>query len=137
MPTIQRILETGLYVEDLERSVEFYRDALGLEVVGASPRLAAIHGGAATVLLLMVRGAMTEGGESPGGWLPPHDAEGRQHVAFAIAAADLPSWELRLRDGGVPIESRVRWERGGTSLYFRDPDGHLLELATPGVWSVY
>ena len=25
----------------------------------------------------------------------------------------------------------------GNSVYFRDPDGHLLELATPGLWWVY
>ncbi len=137
MATIDRILETGLYVEDLDRSVAFYRDVLGLEVLGTSPRLVAVHGGAATVLLLMLRGAMTAGAESEGGWLPPHDAEGRQHFAFAVSAAELPVWERQLSDRGVRVESRVRWQRGGTSLYFRDPDGHLLELATPGVWSVY
>jgi len=27
--------------------------------------------------------------------------------------------------------------RGGHSIYFRDPDGHLLELATPGLWAIY
>ncbi|MDF2970539.1 MAG: glyoxalase, partial [Microvirga sp.] len=37
----------------------------------------------------------------------------------------------------IPIESRVTWPRGGTSLYFRDPDGHVLELATPGLWATY
>jgi catechol 2,3-dioxygenase-like lactoylglutathione lyase family enzyme len=58
-------------------------------------------------------------------------------MAFSIEAADLDAWEQRLRDHGIAIESRVRWQRGGTSLYFRDPDGHLLELLTPGVWPIY
>jgi len=33
------------------------------------------------------------------------------------------------------VESRVRAERGATCLYLRDPDGHLVELATPGLWA--
>ena len=37
----------------------------------------------------------------------------------------------------VEIEGRTDWPRGGHSIYFRDPDGHLLELATPGLWTVY
>jgi catechol 2,3-dioxygenase-like lactoylglutathione lyase family enzyme len=37
----------------------------------------------------------------------------------------------------VSIEGEMKWPRGGTSLYFRDPDGHLVELATPGLWSIY
>jgi hypothetical protein len=45
MPTIDRILETGICVEDVDRSVAFCRGVLGLEVVAESPRLAAIHGG--------------------------------------------------------------------------------------------
>ena len=40
-------------------------------------------------------------------------------------------------DGIIEIESRVTWPGGGTSLYFRDPEGHLLELLTPGVWQIY
>ena len=38
---------------------------------------------------------------------------------------------------GVAIEGATNWSRGGRSIYFRDPDGHLLELATPGLWTVY
>ena len=34
-------------------------------------------------------------------------------------------------------KARTSWSRGGRSIYFRDPDGHLLELATPGLWAVY
>jgi catechol 2,3-dioxygenase-like lactoylglutathione lyase family enzyme len=37
----------------------------------------------------------------------------------------------------VAIESRMEWPRGGKSIYFRDPDGHLLEVLTPGVWAIY
>jgi catechol 2,3-dioxygenase-like lactoylglutathione lyase family enzyme len=37
-------------------------------------------------------------------------------------------------DFGIAIEGRTNWRRGGISIYFRDPDGHLLELATPGLW---
>ena len=73
----------------------------------------------------------------PGGTIPPHDGHGPLHVAFAVAAADLPAWEQRLAAHKVAIEGRTDWPRGGQSIYFRDPDGHLLELATPGLWATY
>ena len=66
-----------------------------------------------------------------------HDGHGPLHIAFAVAADALPQWEQRLRDEGVAIEGRTDWSRGGHSIYFRDPDGHLLELATPGLWTIY
>ncbi len=59
------------------------------------------------------------------------------HVAFAISASDLASWEERLGAKGIPVESKVHWKRGGYSLYFRDPDQNMLELITPGLWSSY
>ena len=46
-------------------------------------------------------------------------------------------WEAQLADAGVAIEGRTKWPRGGESIYFRDPDGHLVELATPGLWPGY
>ena len=137
MPPIAHLLETAVYVEDMERATAFYRDVLGLRVLDASPRLVAMDAGASTLLLLFRRGATLDGAAIPGGWIPPHDGEGPAHVAFAVDGADLLSWEARLADHGVAIESRVRWNRGGQSIYFRDPDGHSVELVTPGTWATY
>ena len=55
----------------------------------------------------------------------------------AIAAEDVESWRGRLESEGVAVESVVTWPRGAKSLYFRDPDGNLAELITPGFWSIY
>jgi len=137
MPVISHILETALYVVDLDGVAAFYRDILGLRVLDASSRLVSLAAGQATVLLLFRRGATVSGLATSSGWIPPHDGQGPVHLAFAIAADDLAAWELRLHEHGVAIESRVRWARGGQSLYFRDPAGHSVELATPGTWAVY
>ena len=137
MPVITRILETALYVDDLDAVVAFYRDVLGLRVLEASPRLVAMDAGQATVLLLFGRGATDSGLDTSGGWIPPHDGQGPVHLAFAIATEALGAWAMRLQERGVVIESRVRWDRGGESIYFRDPAGHSVELATPGTWAVY
>ena len=137
MPVIARVLETALYVDDLARAVGFYRDVLGLRALAEGPRLAAMDAGAQTVLLLFLRGATASGADMPAGWIPPHDGAGPIHVAFAISASELSAWEERLTRHGVAIESRIDWEEGGRSIYFRDPDGHSVELATPGVWPTY
>ena len=52
-------------------------------------------------------------------------------------AAGLAALEARLAARGVAIESRIRWSAGGESLYCRDPDGHSVEFATPGLWPSY
>jgi catechol 2,3-dioxygenase-like lactoylglutathione lyase family enzyme len=137
VPGITRILETALYVDDLDLVVAFYRDVLGLRVLDASARLVSMDAGEATVLLVFQRGATVSGLHAPGGWIPPHDGHGPVHLAFAIAAETLAAWERRLDELGVAIESRVAWTRGGHSIYFRDPAGHSVELATPGTWAVY
>ncbi len=137
MPTIQRLLETALYCDDLDRAVSFYRDVLGFSILVSSPRLTALDAGGSTVLLLFKKGASAKGIDLEGDWIPPHDGDGPVHVAFAIATDQLEEWERRLAEAGVAVESRIRWERGGRSLYFRDPDGHSVELATPGVWETY
>jgi catechol 2,3-dioxygenase-like lactoylglutathione lyase family enzyme len=130
-PPIAGLLEAAVYVDDLERAVAFYRSVLGFPVIFEDSRLVALAVPGPAVLLLCRRGA------SAGLAVSAHDAAGAQHLAFAIAASTLPSWEHRLADHGLSIEDRRHWPRGGVSLYFRDPDGHLLELATPGVWGNY
>lgn len=137
MPAINRILETALYFDDLDAGVAFYRDVLGLRMLTASPRLVVFDAGQATVLLLFRRGATADGLKSGEDWIPPHDGHGPAHLAFAVATETLADWEAHLAKLGVGIESRIRWDRGGQSIYFRDPAAHSVELATPGVWSVY
>jgi len=64
-------------------------------------------------------------------------ADDSSELAFSIAADELAAWEERLAAADIAIEGRTKWPRGGKSVYFRDPDGHLLELATPGLWPGY
>ena len=73
----------------------------------------------------------------PGGVIPAHDGSGTQHLCLAIPVASCADWERHLLEHDVVIESRVIQSHGGTSLYFRDPDGHSLEVATPGLWPTY
>jgi catechol 2,3-dioxygenase-like lactoylglutathione lyase family enzyme len=136
MPTLNAVLETALYVDDLARAQEFY-EALGLNPLRADRRMCAFDVGGRSVLLLFQRGASAQTTTVPGGTIPPHDGQGPLHIAFAISADELPAWEEKLETSGIAIEGRTTWQRGGTSLYFRDPDGHLLELATPGLWQTY
>jgi len=137
MPAVQRVVETALYVDDMQRAVAFYRDVLGLRPMGVGERLTPIDAGGASVLLLFRRGATAQGLTFPGGSIPPHDGAGPLHVAFGVEVAEIDAWEQRLTSAGVAIESRVGWDRGGRSLYFRDPDGHSVELVTPGTWETY
>ncbi len=104
---------------------------------GGDTRFRAYGVGGRSVLLLFKRGASNCVTQLPFGKLGPHDGSGPLHFAFAILAEDLGTWEKTLDAKGIEIESRVRWPRGGTSIYFRDPDNNLLELATPGVWPIY
>lgn len=136
MPKLDRVIETALYVDDLGRAAAFYADVLDLPSLHVDERLRAFAVGG-SVLLLFRRGASLETINLPGGTIPPHDGSGPLHVAFAVAADELAGWEKRLRDRGIPVEGRTEWPRGGRSIYFRDPDGHLLELATPGLWRIY
>jgi catechol 2,3-dioxygenase-like lactoylglutathione lyase family enzyme len=131
MPKLDRVLETSLYVEDPQRSAEFYHRILGFETILVSERLIAMSVEGRQVLLLFRKGGSVQ---LP---LTPHDGNGQLHLAFAIPATELDAWEKRLADNHLPIAEKRLWERGGTSLYFRDPDGHLLELAAPGVWTIY
>ena len=137
MPKLSGVIETALYVDDLDRARAFYQDVLGLAAMTSDARFVAFDVGGRNVLLLFHRGSTLEPVHLPGGTIPPHDGNGPLHVAFAITADELPAWEKRLGEHNVAIEGRTDWPRGGKSIYFRDPDRHLLELVTPGVWTIY
>ena len=134
---LERVIETCLYVDDLDRAARFYERVLELGLLTSDARFRAYDVGGKSVLLLFRRGATLETVRMPGGTIPPHDGHGPLHIAFAVSADELAQWEARLNERSIEIEGRTDWSRGGKSIYFRDPDGHLLELATPGLWATY
>lgn len=136
-PRIDGLLETALYVADLDRAAAFYESVLGLPVMLRSPRLVALDAGRQGVLLLFLAGATSADVADAGGTIPGHEGAGRLHMAFAVPAGDLDAWRARLAEAGVALSGEMIWTRGGTSLYFSDPDGHVIELATPGLWPNY
>lgn len=130
-PKSEGILESSLYVSDVAASARFYEQLFGFRRVSEfGERGCAMQAGDRQVLLLFKKGGSLTI-ESP------HDGDGELHLAFAIPASELTIWEAWLAQNRIPIEEKRTWDLGGQSLYFRDPDRHLLELATPGVWSVY
>jgi catechol 2,3-dioxygenase-like lactoylglutathione lyase family enzyme len=131
------IKETCLDVADLARAACFYRELFGFERIEGDDRFCALSVAGQHVLLLFLRGATPRPVRTPGGMIPPHGTSGVSHIGFAVSKETLPQWETRLREQRVAIESSVTWPLGGTSLYFYDPDGHLIELLTPGTWPIY
>ena len=137
MPKLDGVLETALYTDDMDRARAFYEGVLELKSIFGDSRLTAYGVAPRSVLLIFKRGSATQTVTMPGGTIPGHDGSGPLHVAFAIGKDELAQWETHLAARGVTIEGTTSWSRGGRSIYFRDPDGHLLELATPGLWAIY
>lgn len=131
------LLETALYVNDMDRSVRFFEGVMELRAMLRTERLTAFDAGNSGVLLVFARGLSSEDIPSPSGVVPGHDGSGRLHMAFAIPHDSYDDWARHLALHAVAVYSEVRWPRGGRSLYFHDPDGHVLELATPGLWENY
>ncbi|HET8611202.1 MAG TPA: VOC family protein [Sphingomonas sp.] len=137
MPRIAGLLETALYVDDMARSTRFFREVMGLAPMLESEKLTAFDAGRQGVLLVFAREGSIEDSHTPGGIIPGHHGSGPLHMAFAIAAEEYEPWRDHLRAAGVKERGEMHWERGGRSFYFEDPDGHILELATPGIWPNY
>lgn len=136
-PDLDRVLETALYVDDVARAADFYRRVFEFDVLFISKRAGGMSVAGKQVLLLFRKGGSTEPIITERGTIPPHDGSGNLHMAFAVPTSALSAWEERLRANGVSIEARYEWPRGGSSIYFRDPDGHLIEFVTPGCWEIY
>ena len=130
-PKAEGILESSLYVADVARSAQFYEKIFGFRVISDfGERGCALGAGVHQVLLLFRKGGSRT-------IQSPHDGDGELHLAFAIRAEELAGWEAWLAENGIEVEEKRTWELGGQSVYFRDPDRHLIEIATPGVWSIY
>lgn len=60
----------------------------------------------------------------------PKMEKGHLHLTFGVYKSEFTDWDSLLRKMNISIESSLEWPEGGRSIYFRDPDGHLLELKT-------
>jgi catechol 2,3-dioxygenase-like lactoylglutathione lyase family enzyme len=131
IPKSEGVLETSLYVNDVVGSARFYEKIFGFRTISDfGERGCALQAGNRQVLLLFKKGASRS-------IQSPHDGDGELHVAFAIPTSELSTWETWLAENRITVEEKRTWELGGVSVYFRDPDHHLIEIATPGVWSIY
>jgi catechol 2,3-dioxygenase-like lactoylglutathione lyase family enzyme len=129
---IKAVVETAIYVDDLQATDTFYGTILGLRVIGKERgRHVFFQVGEASVLLAFLAEATLKGNQ-----LPPHGATGPGHFALGIEADAFDAWRKLLQGHGVTIEKEVEWPKGGKSLYFRDPAGNSVELVTPGVWGL-
>ena len=139
--TVNGIVEAALYVKDVRASAAFYCALFEFEEEVVNDLIAVLRVPGRQALILFPRSIAQAPVITPplaiDGTIPPHGGSGRMHVAFSIRPEDLDPWKSRLAEHGVKIESIVRWKRGGTSLFFRDPDQHLIELLSPGLWTFY
>lgn len=129
MRPIDRVLETILYVDDLNAAENFYHGILGLEVYSRRQDLFVFFKCGEGMVLLFEPHAAAAGRS-----VPAHGAHGSGHACFAVAEAELDGWKNHLAAHDIPIEQNVTWPNGAKSFYFRDPAGNSLELATPKIW---
>ena len=134
-PPIQGIAETVLYADDLDELRDFYADMLGLKCTMGSENLYVFEAGTCQTLLLFQRGWCDHDRKHPGGVIPGHRGDGPAHMAFHVSLAHYERWKDYLGERGLPVVSEVIFNEHGRSLYFHDPAGNVIELATPGHWS--
>jgi len=131
MPPIEHLVETAIYADDLEQAEAFYHDVLGLNVLTKEPGRHVFFRVGNSVLLIFLAEETLKGG-----FLPPHGTTGPGHFALGIPTESLDEWKEHLAHHGVEIEQEVEWPKGGKSIYFRDPAGNSVELATRGLWGL-
>ncbi|RKF14648.1 glyoxalase/bleomycin resistance/extradiol dioxygenase family protein [Roseovarius spongiae] len=132
-PSLPGILETALYVDDLDAAAAFYRDVIGLaEHVRVEGRHVFMRC-ADSMLLLFNPDATQEaaGGKFP---VPPHGAQGPGHMCFRVAPGETQGWADHLTALGIPIEADFEWPNGTRSIYVRDPAQNSVEFAEASLW---
>ncbi len=128
------ILESALYVDDLDAAEAFYGERLGLERIGrVQGRHVFFRCGAGVLLIFRPEATEVVDPKSPLP-VPTHGARGPGHLAFAAEPLGIGGWRARLEELGIPIETEIAWPNGARSIYFRDPAGNSIELAEARLW---
>ncbi|WP_419695346.1 VOC family protein [Mesorhizobium muleiense] len=135
--TPSAILESALYVTDLDAAEKFYTDLLGLDLLGkVEGRHLFFRCGDG--VLLIFNAAATKVPPAPDAKLkvPPHGTVGDGHLCFAASADEIVRWRAHLERKKIAIESEFEWPQGGRSIYIRDPSGNSIEFAEPRIWGI-
>jgi catechol 2,3-dioxygenase-like lactoylglutathione lyase family enzyme len=131
------ILESALYVDDLDAAERFYTAVLGLPViVRVEGRHVFLRCGAGVLLLFNPERTTEPPAPDSRFPVPPHGAKGEGHLCFRASEEEIDAWKERLIGAGVAIESEFTWPEGGRSIYFRDPAGNSIEFANPKIWGI-
>ena len=131
------VLESALYVTDLEVAEVFYAEVLGLPVIAkVAERHVFFRCGGGVVLLF--NADATRNPPAPDAKLPvpPHGTVGQGHLCFAASAEEITRWKSHLESRNIVIEADFEWPNGGRSIYLRDPSGNSIEFAEPRIWGI-
>ena len=132
-----RVLESALYVTDLDAAERFYRDVIGLEFLSRAPgRHVFFRCGDSVVLLFNAEATKVPPAADAKLPVPPHGAAGGGHLCFAATLDEIAAWRERLEAAGIAIEADFEWPQGGHSIYIRDPSGNSIEFAEPSIWGL-
>lgn len=129
MLPFRQIKETCIYSHDLDRAEKYYEQVLGLPKIGKVEGRHVFFRAGGSVLLIFNPEATAVDPK-----LPAHNGEGRIHLAFEVTGDQYELTKAQLIQRGVKIIREETWHAGFKSFYFRDPDGHLLEVVEAGMW---
>ena len=128
MVTITGLDHLVLTVRDLDRTIAFYRDGLGMELRQFGAGRMALHFGPQKINLHLAGHEFEPKAASP--------VPGSADLCFLVGGP-LAQTQADLARAGLPVEEGPVPRTGATgpviSLYLRDPDGNLIELAHPKV----
>jgi lactoylglutathione lyase len=123
--TLMKYLHTMVRVTDIEKSLRFYRDALGLEEISRKDNAQ----GRFTLIFLAAPGDEEAQVELTHNWDPQEYTGGRNFGHLAYAVDDIYAACQRLMDHGVTIN---RPPRDGQMAFVRSPDQVSVELLQKG-----
>ena len=135
--TPRGVLETVLYATDINAAERFFIDVVGLQRFSRDgDRLVFFRCGRGMLLIFNPDYTTTQYKLVAGSRIPPHGTRGNGHMAFSIDESEIEPWRAKLIEANIAIESEVTWPQGGYSIYFRDPAGNSIELASPKLWGL-
>jgi catechol 2,3-dioxygenase-like lactoylglutathione lyase family enzyme len=135
--TPSAILESALYVADLDAAQDFYSGVLGLDLLGkVEGRHLFFRCGGGVLLIFNAEATKMPPASDASLKVPPHGTVGNGHLCFAAGADEIVRWIAHLEANKIVIESEFEWPQGGRSIYIRDPSGNSIEFAEPRIWGI-